>query len=250
MITVNDILGLLNAKFPTDTACDFDNIGLLVGNPSAQVTNAVVALDCALETVEFAKQIGAQLIITHHPVIFDPIKSLTAGSVPYEVAAAGISVISMHTNLDMGSGGVNDTLCEILGLGTVTPYTAADGYLLKCGTVDAVTPDRFAQHIKACLGGHTVRYVDGGKKICRVLVCSGSGGSFLWDAVSGGFDALVTADVKHNVLVDAANVGISVFDAGHFATEDIIVSPLCKRLSAEFSEISFTEYHTDKIRDI
>ncbi len=249
MITVNDVFEFLNGRFPCDTACDFDNVGLLIGDKASTVTSAVVALDCSLETVNAAKQRGAELIITHHPVIFDPLKSVTANGVVFEAIRGGISVISMHTNLDVGAGGVNDTLCEMLELQNIAAFEAVDGYPLKSGTVAAKTPKAFAEHIKACLGG-SVRYVCGNRDIERVLVCSGSGGNFLDDALRGGFDALVTADVKHNVFVDAINAGVSLYDAGHFATEDIIVKPLAEMLSKQFSGISFSEFHTEKIKFI
>ncbi len=249
MITVNDIFKFLNDRFPTDTACDFDNVGLLIGSGKTPVKKAVVSLDCMLDTVSFAKSIGAELIVTHHPVIFNGLKSVLSDSAVYEAIASGISVISMHTNLDVGSGGVNDTLCKLLGLGEITEYIAEDGYKLKCGSINATEPEDFAKFLKDTLGT-VVRFTKGTRPIERVLVCSGSGGGYLYDAIKGGFDALVTADVKHSILVDAANAGFSIFDAGHLATEDIIVFPLCEMLSDSFTDVQFTEYHTDNICDI
>jgi dinuclear metal center YbgI/SA1388 family protein len=173
---VKDVLSYLESLYPPDTACDFDNVGLLVGDGECGVTAAVITLDCDVNAVSFAKENGANLIITHHPVILEPLKSVTAGSIVFRLIKEGISVISMHTNLDVGDGGVNDALCAALGLTDIKPYTAGDGYLLKSGKTDKHKPNELALHIKERLGG-AVRYTAGKKDNESVLVCSGSGGS-------------------------------------------------------------------------
>ena len=246
---VKDVLDYLTELYPLDTACDFDNVGLLVGRKEAEVKNAVVALDCDINTIAFAKEKGANLIITHHPVIFEPLKSVTENDIVFSLIENKISVISMHTNLDVGEGGVNDTLCEALCLKNVKPHTAADGYLLKYGETDISEPDRFAAFIKKQLGG-AVKYVKGEKPIKTVLVCSGSGGGYIDEAVLCGFDALVTADVKHNHFTAAINTGVSLFDGGHYDTENVIVKPLCERLQSQCSDINFFEFSHNKIQNI
>ena len=115
-MTVKEIFDFLNGKFPVTTACDFDNVGLLVGDPKREVSAVMVALDCTKEAIAAAKENGCELIVTHHPVIFDPLKSVTADSMVYDLIANGIAVLSMHTNLDVGIGGVNDRLCKSLAL--------------------------------------------------------------------------------------------------------------------------------------
>ncbi|MBO4694220.1 MAG: Nif3-like dinuclear metal center hexameric protein [Clostridia bacterium] len=249
MIKVKEIINYLDCVFPINTACDFDNVGLLVGDENSETNSVVVALDCDVNTFDFAIQNGANLIITHHPVIFDPLKSVKENDIVFLLIKNGISVISMHTNLDVGDGGVNDTLCEYLGLTEIKPYTTVDGYLLKYGRTDKHSADEFALHIKNNLGGF-VRYVAGKTPINTVLVCSGSGGSYLDEAIVGGFDAYVTADVKQNHFISAINAGISLFDGGHFSTENIIVEPLCKRLKAEFPNTAFTAYMPDSIKTV
>ena len=248
-MTVNNVLDYLKEKYPLDTACDFDNVGLLVGDKTATVTRAVVCLDCDINTVNFAKEIGAELIITHHPVIFNGLKAVTVGTVVYEAVKANISVISMHTNLDIAVGGVTENLCAAIGLTNVKPYVAHDGFLIREAECTIHEADRLAEHIKAKLGG-AVRYVDNGKAIQKVLVCSGSGGDFLTDVINGDFDALIAADIKHNVFIDAVNNGVTVFDAGHYTSENVIVKPLCNELKAEFSDIEFSEFNNDKIKSI
>lgn len=243
-----DIFDFLCKKYPLNTACDFDNPGFLVGNMDAETQKVLVSLDCDLKTVSYAKELGCNLIITHHPVIFDPLKAVTKGSVVYELIENGISVISMHTNLDIAAGGVNDCLCEALCLKNIEIYEALDGFKLRKAESCESDPDRLAETIKRNLGG-TVRYV-GGRPIKNVLVCSGSGGDFLEDAIKGDFDALITADVKHNVFLDALNAGISLFDAGHYHTENVVVKPLCGILKAEFKDMEFLPYENTCIKGI
>ncbi|MBR4762317.1 MAG: Nif3-like dinuclear metal center hexameric protein [Clostridia bacterium] len=249
MIKVKDVLNYLCGVYPLDTACEFDNVGLLAGDGESAVTGAVVALDLDVTTLRFAKERGANLIITHHPVIFEPLKSVTEKDLVFGLIRDGISVISMHTNLDIGEGGVNDVLCDTLGLTDIKPYTAGDGYLLKYGVTGIDNPDRFAEFIKSKLGG-AVRYVCGGKPIKTVLVCSGSGGGYISEAIAGGFDALVTADVKQHQFIEAINGGVSLFDGGHFNTENVIVEPLCNRLKKQFGDTEFTAYMPHNIKTV
>lgn len=248
MIKNRDIFDFLCEKYPLDTACDFDNPGFLVGNADAETKKVLIALDCDLKAVSYAKEMGCNLIVTHHPVIFDPLKSVTKGSVVYELIENGISVISMHTNLDIAEGGVNDCLCKALGLQNVEVYEAADGFKLRKAVSYESDPDRLAEEIKKHLGG-TVRYV-GGRPIKNVLICSGSGGDFLDDAITGGFDALITADVKHNVFLDALNAGISLFDAGHYHTENVVVEPLCDILKDKFKGTEFITYQNEYLKNV
>lgn len=249
-MTVQNIFDFLNEKFPTDTACDFDNVGLLVGNPCAEVQKAVVALDCTPSAVNTAVSNGAQLIITHHPIIFNPLKQVLAGSAVYEVIKNGISVISMHTNLDVGLGGVNDCLSSALMLNNVTKVAAEDGYILNIGELTSpLHPEGLALYIKEKLGG-AVKYFGADKEIKRVLLCSGSGGSYLSEVSKHNCDALITADVKHNQFLDAQRLGVSLFDAGHFDTEDVVTEPLRQLLQAEFPDIIFTADRISKIKHI
>lgn len=122
MSNVSMIYGKLNSLAPFATQESWDNSGLLVGDPGAEVKTALVVLDITAEAVREAREIGAELIISHHPVIFHPLKKVESGSVVWELAQAGISAICAHTNLDKARGGVNDCLAAALGLEHVTNY--------------------------------------------------------------------------------------------------------------------------------
>ena len=244
---VIDIFNFLNQKFPVDTACDFDNVGLLIGDGEQPVTKILISLDCTNDAIDRAIENGCELIITHHPVIFNPLKNLLKGSIPYEIVRNNISVISMHTNLDVGIAGVNDTLCNTLNPLEAETVIASDGYALKKCVVSPISANKLAESLKLNLGG-SVRYTDSGKIIETVLVCSGSGGSFVEEVKCFGCDALVTADVKHNQFLEADRLGISIFDAGHFNTEDVVIEPVKELLQAEFSDIVFITNHNNAIK--
>lgn len=246
-MTVRNIFEYLNKLFPCETACDFDNVGLLVGDYDAKVEKALICLDCTPHVLEKSKSENCQLIITHHPIIFAPLKSLKSGDLRYELIKNNISVISMHTNMDIADMGVTDCLCKALSLENIEPYVASDGFLLRKGNLSSpLSAEKFADFIKAALGG-SVKYVDGGKLIKNVLVCSGSGGEFIEDVQTSGADALVTAEIKHHQFLRADELGISAFDAGHFNTEDVVVEPLRNLLQNKFADITFLTDHFSRI---
>ncbi len=247
---VKDFVTFLDGVAPYSTALDFDNVGLLIGNPQCDVKGILVALDCFDEVIDRAEDLGANLIITHHPIIFNPLKNILSDSLQHKLIRKNISVISLHTNLDFAEGGVNDALAEAIGLYDTEAVESHDGVLLRLGTLDEPEdPYSFAKHLKEVLGGG-IKFVAGKTDIKTVMVCSGSGGDYLADAVKYKADALVTADVKHNVFIDAGEYGISLFDAGHFNTEDVIIAPLCRDIAGAFPEIPISECHFSKIENI
>lgn len=247
-MTVKDIFDFLNGLAPVNTACDFDNVGILVGDPSAEVSGAVVALDCTTSAIKTARDNNCGLIITHHPVIFNPLKTVLAGSTVFELIKSGISVISMHTNLDIAVSGVNDCLCHALEFDNFEKRPASDGYLLNFAELDTpLSAEKLARHIKEKLGG-SVKFTDSGKSIKKIALCSGSGGGYVFDTAVSGCDALITADVKHNIFIDSERLGISVFDAGHFDTEDVVTEPLKDLLSQKFKDLRFLTDRTGGIK--
>lgn len=242
-MTVKDIYSYLDFLYPFDKAADFDNVGLLIGDMNQTITKVIVALDCTKSVLSKAKEIGAELIITHHPVIFEPLKTLCKCSLPYELVNSSISVISAHTNLDIANGGVNKTLCNVLGLQNVSTLQT-DDFEIKVGCLNKkMSPDDFAKKVSNSLGC-TVKYVPGNRDVLMIGVCAGSGADFMDAAVNNGADAFVTGDVKHHYFADAESGDITLIDAGHFDTENIIVDELVSKLSERFGDI-FIAY-TDK----
>ena len=152
----------------------------------------------------------------------------------------------MHTNLDIATGGVTESLCATLNPKTLETVTASDGFTLKKCTVSPILSDDLADLLKSRLGG-SVKYVPCDKPIETILFCSGTGGGFIDDAKCFNCDALVTADVKHSQFLLAQHYGIALFDAGHFNTEDVVIEPLKDLLTTKF-DIEFITTHTSLIK--
>lgn len=250
-MTVFDVYDFLNEKFDFSYTMKGDNVGLLVGNGKDIVKGILVCLDLTDQSVSEAVEVGANLIVTHHPVIFDGIKSVTSDSLIYRVIRNGISVISAHTNLDAAEGGINDYLCELVGLTNVIIPEKEEGIFFTVGRIGEfekpISADDLAEKLSAVLSAN-VRYVGENSFIKRLAVCSGGGGSLFREALSTGADAYLTGDVKHDVFMDSHNIGFTVFDAGHFSTEDIIINPLCELLKKAFPETKVTENHFSPIK--
>ena len=248
---VLDIYKIINQMAPVELALSYDNPGILLGNPAAEVTKAVVCLDATKAAVKTAVEQKAQLIITHHPIIFDPIKSVVkqSGNIVYECLANGISVISMHTNLDSCEGGVNDCLANVLELKNITPVTDEDGFSFRRGDLkEPMSAYDLAIFVKERLGGN-VRYVSGKEPIKTVCVCGGAGGSLLSLAMDNA-DAFITADVKHNLFVEADAKGFTIMDAGHFHTENVVVNPLTDFLNKKIKDVSFIAFNGNEIKTV
>ena len=225
------IFDAINRAADFSTAMDFDNPGFLVGDPQEEVRGVLCALDVTDGVIDEAVARGANVIVTHHPIIFHPLKRVTADTLVWRCIRAGLSVICAHTNLDAAAGGVNDILCGKLDLREVCLPQGGEG-MLRAGTLDrGMAPAEFAYYVKQKLDLPALRYSDGGRPIRRVAVCGGAGGSFLQAALADGCQALVTGDVKHDVFLEALHRGITLVDAGHFGTEQHVV-PYLAQLAA------------------
>ena len=229
-----DVLNALEKWCPSGTAASYDNVGFLVGDRENEVTKILVALDCTSAVIEEAKNIGANLIVTHHPIIWAPLKNVTEQTRVFKLIKNGISVISCRTNLDVAEGGVNDKLAEKLELENVKILENADGdFSSRFGELrKPLSAKEFAKFIKEKLGT-VVRYNKAKNNIKKVAICGGAGSEMLVPALLSGCDALVTADIKHSTFITGEEKGISLFDAGHFHTENMIIKPLAEFLKTQ-----------------
>lgn len=244
MVKVIDIYNYIDSFAPFDTAMSFDNAGLLVGDGDEEVTSVVVALDITSKVVEEAKKSGAQLIVSHHPVIFDPVKKLSFKSVPALLAANNISAICAHTNLDKSLiFGVNKTLAEACGL---IDFNLMEGEecVFTAETTKALTSQELAEQIKVGLDCKSVAFTDCNDKIKKVGMCSGSGGDGIFAAIAHGCDAYLTGEIRHHEILAGNESGISVFAVGHYKSEDIVIAPLAEKLAEKFPEVKFRKSNT------
>jgi len=257
MTTVKHVLQYLETIAPRSMKMDWDNVGLLCGDPEQPVRKILVALDPFEHVCREAGAIGADLLVTHHPLIFEAPKSITTqtsvGRSILLLSRSGISAVNAHTNLDCAPGGVNDVLAQTLQLNDIsvinpngTDEAGNPWGLLRMGTYEASLKD-FLAHVKCKLGTPVLRYTNGGKPVHRVAVGGGACAGGLMDAVDAGCDTFVTADVKYNQFWDAKELGINLIDAGHFYTENPVCAYLEAKLSAEFPEVvvEISKNHAD-----
>ena len=260
MATVREIYQYLDGLAPFSLQMDFDNAGFLVGRGDRQVKKLLVALDITQEVAEEAVELGAELIVSHHPVIFHPAKSVTDGDpdgrILLTLIEGGVAAICAHTNLDAVTGGVNDALAQALGL-TQIEQLHQDGVdpagrpygIGRVGTVAGAPKyaPEFAAFVKEALGANGVRYVDARRPVRRVAVGGGACADMLREALALGCDTFVTADVKYNGFLDARALGVNLIDAGHYPTEQVVVPVLAKWLSAGFPQVEVVE--TDRHKE-
>ena len=258
MHSVSEILDFLDTLAPRSMKMDWDNVGLLCGDKDAPVTKILVALDPFEAVIDEAQLEEAELIITHHPLIFQPLKSITedtdVGRCIRKLCYYNINAINAHTNLDCAPGGVNDRLAEMLNLKNIqvinpmgTDDQGQPWGLLRMGEVTEQPLSEFMEMVKTNLNCQGLRFADAAKQVHKVAVGGGACAGEMKAAVLAGCDTFVTSDVKYNQFWDAQSMGINLIDAGHFATENPIVSILAEKIAAAFPaiEVKISERHHD-----
>ena len=232
MITVGMIYDVFNTKAPFETAEVWDNSGLLVGDSKQEVSSVLVALDITGDVIDQAVRQGAQLIISHHPVIFDGLKAVTPEQLVYRLIQQGLSALCVHTNADKAADGVNDRLAALLGLENVR--VAADGFS-RVGTLpQAVDGGTFAKQTAQVL--HTaVRVHEGTDLVHTVVVCGGAGGDLVLPLLKEA-DAALTGELKHHEWLNL-DKGKTVVDGGHYATEIAVVEGFAAWLREAFPDL-------------
>lgn len=255
MTKVKNIFNFIDEIAPFEKALSFDNCGLIIGEMEKEVKNTLLSLDITKDVIEEAKNLNANLIISHHPIIFKPISSIKIDSTVSLLCKNNINAICAHTNLDIAEKGVNFQLAQKLNLQSLTPLTYEEEKPMGLiGNLSReFTCEKFAEYVKNSLNCKGVRYTEfKDKKIKTVAVCSGSGGEFYKAAYEKGADVIVTGEVKHNQIINANELGLMVVDAGHYKTENVILEPLKNMLEEKFKDSNFylSKSFTDKINYI
>lgn len=243
MTTVRQVYEAMQAIAPLELAEHWDNPGLLV-DCGGQMHRVLAALDITPEVVAEAAAKQCEMIVSHHPVIFDPLKKIGPQDVPFQLVQAGISAICMHTNLDAAEGGVNEVLAGIFGMQDWEVFADGCG---RVGEVDPITVPELARKAQAVLGGRCnrprsgpavqVKFADTGRTVKRLAVISGAGGSMFEDALAVGADCLLTGEANHHAAIDAVRLGLSLVAAGHYATEFPVCAAIADRLRTAFPEL-------------
>lgn len=241
MKTVSEILDFILGFAQKEWKEDWDNVGLLCGHRDKRVKTVLVALDVTPAVAREARDMGAELIVSHHPLLFSAssLSDETAqGQLLLYLAENSIAVICAHTNLDSAPGGVNDVLAARLALRDVRTFDGAEYGIGRIGETDEQPLSVFVRTVKRALGAGGVRYADGGRPVRCVAVGGGACMDFLPQAIAAGCDTFVTGDVKYHQFQQAQSLGVNIIDAGHFPTEDPVCEVLCARLAAQFPELT------------
>lgn len=248
-VKASEIIKKLEETAPVGLCCEWDNVGIMAGDSSKAVSSVLIALDCTDTVIEEAIAKGADMIITHHPFIFKPVKNLDYSS-PLsrriaKVIKKDILVYSAHTNLDIAEYGTNYTLAKVLGLrnteGLVPESEGA--YMGRIGELEEkMSFSELINYVKQKLGAEHIT-VNGNmsREIKKVALCTGAGAdySFMLRARDMGADAYITGDVGYHDAQNAQDMDICLIDATHYLTEVIVTETLCTLLSSAFEEVRF-----------
>ncbi len=254
---VNDFEVFLNGVFPKENALGYDNVGLIAGDREKVVSAIVLSLDLTDKAIETARKQGANLIITHHPIIFGGIKTLTnddaVGKTLIDLIRSGISVISCHTNLDLTDEFGNLAIAEKLeGVDPVPVEGTTCGVVFGLNTIDIMSLKEYCRFVTEKLGASGVITINNPEnKVRKVFV---QGGAFDEDSIEGvikcGADTVISGEIKHHVCVALEQMGINTIIAGHSATEQAYLPKLRQLLSENYPGIEITVNYNNEVPSI
>lgn len=237
MRRVSEITEFLEERIPTALKMDYDNVGLICGFPEKEVERVLVSLDITLETIQEATDMGAELMVAHHPVIFSPLSSIRyddpTGRRVIQLIRNGISAVCMHTNLDRLEGGVNTALARALGAEVETMLDVG----CICRLEEPAALESFLAEAEGALGAKDFRYCCSSGYVQRLAVCGGAGGDMVYEALKYDCDTVLTGEIKHHQWLDGKEMGLNLIDAGHYPTENVVVPVLCDMLRSAFPDI-------------
>jgi dinuclear metal center YbgI/SA1388 family protein len=251
MTTVQNIMDYMEAFCPHALKAEWDSVGLHCGSRNAEVKKIMLALDPFEHVCKEAADWGADLLLTHHPLLFHALPTVTEeSSIARSVMILvknNISHFCAHTNLDAAEGGVNDVLAEVLGLENAAPFAEGLWGVMRAGEVREQSLQEFLAFVKEKLHTPGLRYCDTGKPVHKVAVGGGGCAGGWQEALKAGCDTFVTSDLRYNMFWDAKELGMNLIDAGHFHTENPICAVLAQKIQGAFPEISvfLSQNHTD-----
>lgn len=255
MRKVKDIIFEMENFAPNYLKEDFDNVGLMVGDREKDVNRVILALDCTLDVIEEAKENKADLIITHHPLIFRKPSNITTdtlqGKKIIELIKNDISLYSSHTNLDSSLNGLNHTIAKLLGFNeskvlSVNKNDPKAGLGRMIDLNEEKNLDDIIKLVKNNLNISNLRVVRGKNKVSKIAIINGSGQDFIFKAMSKGSDCIITGDTTYHFASDYKEMGISILDVGHFSSEWLVFLKVMENITDKFSDIEFIASKTMK----
>jgi len=265
---IADVINALEEFAPTSLAEEWDAVGLQIGDPSQECQAVAIALDLTLATLEEAVASEANLIVTHHPLLLRPIKTIRfdqpQGHLIQRLCEEKISLYAMHTNLDSTVGGLNDFLAAKIDLENARPLIdppktlpeSLQGKTVGLGRVGelkkAGTLRQLAKKLIESFAPEDLRMIGHEhQEVSRVALCTGSGGSLMREAIASGADCYITGDVKYHQALDAEAAGMAVLDVGHYASEIVaieIITSVLKKGLGDSPRVIPLEIETDPLR--
>lgn len=258
---IQTVCDFLEQLAPSRLAEEWDNVGLLVGDPERDVRRVMSCLTITPSVASEAVSRQADLIVTHHPLPFRATKRITTGDTPgrllWELIGAGISIYSPHTAWDSAAAGINQQFAEGLGLQSVEPLKPWEGDPDGLGSgrmgrfTKSLSLDGFAEQVKHFLkldGLHVVGTPD--HTIRRVAIACGAAGTFLQAAHEAGCDALVTGETNFHTCLEAEALDVALILPGHFASERFALETLAWKLAEQFPklEVWASRHEVDPLR--
>ncbi|WP_294065497.1 Nif3-like dinuclear metal center hexameric protein [uncultured Fusobacterium sp.] len=248
ILKAKDIIGNLEKKYPKANAESWDNVGLIVGKLNQEVRKVQLSLDATDKAIENAIKNGAELIITHHPMIFKPVKTITTmdnlGRKIIKIIENNRSLYAMHTNLDSSKNGLNDYILNLLGVENskvidVNEFDSEVGIGRLYTLSKELSIDEYATFVKNSLKIKNIRIISENreKTIKKIALINGSGMSYWRKVKSLGADLFITGDIGYHDALDAKEAGINVFDIGHFESENCFVELLRKDIEGMGIEV-------------
>ena len=231
-MTVRELYAFFDSKIPRALSCDWDNDGLMVcPDDTKEVRRVLVALDITAAVAEHAIKEGYDLVVSHHPLIFHPLKAVAPGEATVNkvirLLTSGVSAMSFHTRLDAVAGGVNDVLANAIGLQNIIPFGKNGEEMGRIGDLPAPMSLReFAMLVKDATGAAQVQISSNGKPVFRVAVLGGGGAGESGAAAAAGADTYLTGDLRHDQLTEAPEREMNMVQGGHFWTENLV----CNRI--------------------
>lgn len=243
--TIDDLRRHLERLAPAALAEEWDNVGLLIGDPSTTVTRIMTCLTPTPESVAEAIREGASLIVAHHPLPFRGVKRITTeevtGQMLWDLIRAGIGLLAPHTGFDSSLDGINQRIAVGLGLEGIRPlkpHPSDPSGLQGTGRFGrlprALTAPEFAAQVASFFSVAGLQVVDGGRPVTRVAIGCGAAGDFLADAVRLGCDGFVVGELRFHAALEARACGVTTVVPGHHATERFAIEQLATELAVTF----------------
>lgn len=249
-MTIGELYAKLEELYPCSLRCPWDNDGLMLcPDPARPVERVMLALDATGAALDAAARADCSLLLTHHPLLFRPLRSLHPGTLAgRRVVCAwqkNVSVLSLHTRLDAGEGGVNDALLRILGLKRCGVFGDAESPSIGriAELAEPLSAHAFAEHVRKSLGCTAVS-LTGDRPVRRIAVLGGDGKDLISSAMEAGADTFVTGAAGYNAALDAAESGMNVIEAGHYHTEAPVL-PHLAALCREFADAECVIYDSN-----